>query len=49
MISDRLYSLLYALYILFLIKDGDTTRNFNINKCLLSMERDPFSEKNQTL
>jgi len=28
------YSLLYAVHILFLVKDGDTTRNMNIQKCL---------------
>jgi len=30
------YSLLYAVYILFLDKDGDTTRNLDIHKCLHS-------------
>jgi len=28
------YSLLYAVFILLLVKEGDTTRNFNINNCL---------------
>jgi len=28
------YSLLYTVYILFQLKRGDTTRNFNIQKCL---------------
>jgi len=28
------YSLLYAVHVLFLVKDGYTTRNINIKKCL---------------
>jgi len=33
-LSNLLLYLLYAAYILFLVKDGDTTRNINIHKCL---------------
>jgi len=28
------YSLVYVVYILFLGKDGDNIRNFNLHKCL---------------
>jgi len=28
------YSLVYVVYILFVVKDGENIRNFNIHKCL---------------
>jgi len=36
------YTLLYAVYVLFLVKDGDTTRNFNIhNVCICKVGTSP--------
>jgi len=37
------YSLLYAVHIPFLVKDGDITRNINILKCLNLQSRSPPS------